>query len=116
MSENAQEQATSRRWLRVRRALVPLACLLLVGQSLTIPILFSLNRSRAQDIEGLVCSAHEEKVKRLKNTTAYLRTPLGMARSGTTGGLNSYIARVSLPQLRREVAREREHLPVSCSK
>lgn len=110
------ERESSRRWLTIRRSLVPLACLLVMGQTVTVPILFSLNRSRAQDIEALVCAAHAEKVKRLKNTVEYLRTPLGHQRTGSTGGLNAYIKRVSLPQLRVEVAREWAHLPASCRK
>jgi hypothetical protein len=110
------ELEKSRRWLWLRRALLPLACLLIVGQSVTIPILFTLNSNRAQDIEGLVCSAHREKVKRIAATTEYLGTPLGRQRSGETGGLNSYIVRRSLPQLKVEVAKEREHLPPACLK
>lgn len=75
---------------------------------------FQANGDRSSDIEGLVCSAHRDKVKRVTNTTEYLRTPLGRERSGSTGGLNMYIARVSLPQLKKEVAKERAHLPASC--
>lgn len=111
---NEQERKASHRWMKARRALLPLACLLVAGQAVTIPVLFTLNRSRAKDIEGLVCAAHRDKVQRVKNTTVYLRTPLGMERSGPTGGLNAYIERISLPQLRSEVEKERAHLPASC--
>lgn len=110
------ERKVSRRWLTARRALVPLTCLLIAGQTVTVPVLFLLNRGRVRDFEALVCSAHAEKVKRLKNTDDYLATPTGRQRTGATGGLNAYIARVSLPQLRVEVEKERAHLPASCRK
>lgn len=102
-----------------QRRLLPLlvACnsVGIVVLAVLVVVVFQANGERSSDIEGLVCSAHREKVKRIANTIEYLRTPVGRRRSGETGGLNAYIARVSLPQLKKEAARERAHLPASCA-
>jgi hypothetical protein len=59
MSENVAERKTSKRWLMLRRALVPLGCLLVAGNAVFTPILFSLNAARAREIQESRVAAAE---------------------------------------------------------
>lgn len=58
----------------------------------------------------LFLSAHNDKVLRLKNTEDFLNTAAGKEPTA----LNKYIRKVSLPQTRIEVAKEKANLPETC--
>ena len=47
MSENPER--TSRRWLTLRRALVPLACLVVAGNASMTPVLFAKNAQNSRE-------------------------------------------------------------------
>lgn len=68
------------------------------------------NAASVEQVCDLVLNVHRDRVTRLTTTLDYLQTPGG--REPTT--LNDYIRRVSLPQLRAEVAKERKSLPPTC--
>jgi hypothetical protein len=65
--------------------------------------------SRGQFCE-LNIGTHNDKIKRYRTTLEYLRSPAGRERTL----LNDYIRRVSLPQTRAELAREKDLIPPVC--
>lgn len=67
---------------------------------------------RERQFCGLVLGVHRDRVKRLRNTRAFFRTAAGRERTS----LNGYIKAISLPQLEREVVKERARLPDVCLK
>lgn len=70
------------------------------------------SETRERQFCGLVLGVHRDRVKRLRNTRAYFRTAAGRERTS----LNGYIKAISLPQLEREVVKERARLPDVCLK
>lgn len=58
----------------------------------------------------LINATHSDRVSRYEGTLLYLRSPTGQAHTG----LNDYIRKVSLPQLRAEIRREAQLIPTSC--
>lgn len=58
----------------------------------------------------LVLNQHKDRVTRLKNTVTFLSSPAGHQPTA----LNVYIRRISLPQSKDEVAKEREGIPDVC--
>jgi hypothetical protein len=73
-------------------------------------VAFRANADAAQQICDLVVNTHVDRVKRLGATLDYLATTAGREHTA----LSDYIRRASLPQLRAEVAKERESLPPTC--
>lgn len=70
------------------------------------------SETRERQFCGLVLGVHRDRVTRLKSTRAYFRTAAGRERTS----LNVYIRAISLPQLVREVRKERARLPDVCVK
>jgi len=81
-----------------------------VANSVAQTLLWRSNQARVDDICGLVINAHQDRVKRYRNTLTYLGTPAGRERTA----LNDYIREKSLPQTRAEVLKERKDLPQTC--
>jgi hypothetical protein len=97
--------------LRLIRMLLIALCVGVVALSCATVLLWGSNQARSDQICDLVVNTHLDRVKRLTATLDYLHTPDGRERTG----LNDYIRRASLPQLRGEVIKERESLPPTCT-
>lgn len=91
------------------RIVLAMVALGVVMNSVTTVLLYGANRARAAQICDLVVNTHVDRVKRLEAMLDYLAAP-----DASTPGLNKYIRRVSLPQLRAEVTKERASLPPTC--
>lgn len=68
------------------------------------------SRTRAKQFCKLILAAHHDKVKRMHDTEVFLASPAGHEPTS----LNLFIRKISLPQLKAEIAKETKTLPKVC--